>query len=192
MPRRTQLPKYFFFSDQKRVPNWAELCLKLPRRSGVVLRDYDHPRRPEIAADMARFCQKNKLVFLIAGDPRLATQHKAGLHCPEALMPRLHRSFSKIRATNPASLITCAAHSPRAIIAAANAGLDATFLSPVFATQSGADKSPLGAVKTALWIKPARLPVLALGGMSILAHRRLQNTGHHGYAAIGSWQSTAV
>ncbi|MGC6472635.1 MAG: thiamine phosphate synthase [Parvibaculales bacterium] len=189
MLRHPPLPTQFFFSDRQRVADWAGVCLALPRGAGVVLRDYHASNRAAMAADMAQLCRDKGLALLIAGDPELAVRHKAGLHCPEMLMPRLRRSFAKIRAANPAALITGAAHSPRAIHAAAHAGLDAVFVSPVFATLSGLDKRPLGPVKTAHWTTNARLPVLALGGMSMQAVRRLQHAGHHGYAAIGDWQA---
>ena len=188
MPHTPPLPNRFFFSDCTRVPEWRQVCRSLPRGAGVILRDYDNPLRRDLAANMAQMCQALGLTFLIAADPDLALRHKAGLHCPQALMPRLRRSFTRVRAANPAALITAAAHSPGAIFAAAEAGVDAAFVSPVFATQSGIDKVSLGPVKMAHWITAARLPVLALGGMSAAAHRRLTNVGHQGYAAIGDWR----
>jgi len=192
MSRTAHLPEYFFFTDRKRVADWAGVCQTLPPGAGVVLRDYTDPERGALATALAQLCLARGLTFLVGGDPELAVRLKAGLHCPQAMMPRLRRRFGQIRAANPTALITAAAHSPTALHTAAEAGLDAAFLSPVFATQSGPEKRPLGPVRTARWITDARLPVLALGGMSADADRRLHGVGHHGYAAIGAWLTKSV
>ncbi len=82
---------------------------------------------------------------------------------------------------------TCAAHSRTDIIAARRAGLDAVFVSPVFATRSHPGKPALGRVRFGLMVRAAGVPVIALGGMNAQRARTLAPFGIHGWAAIDAW-----
>ncbi len=113
--------------------------------AAVICRDYDHPHRAELATQMAALCQARGLSFLVAGDVALALKTRAGLHCPEALAPRLAKYFhycARAKGFTPTPpLITMAAHHARALKLAQKLGADAALLSPVFATQSHRSKS---------------------------------------------------
>ncbi len=186
--QKRQLPRFFFFSDQHTAPNWQAICSALPVGCGVVCRDYQAPNRAQLARDMAAFCQNRGLRFLVAGDPALALKFKAGLHCPEKQTTNLKRHFHKLRCQNPNALITSAAHNLSALHNAKQTGVNAVFLSPVFTTKSHIQAQPLGVIKTAQLIRQSKLPVFALGGMTLKNHQRLQKTGHAGFAAISYWQ----
>ena len=187
--RAGRLPQVIFMSDANRVPNWRATLHALPAGAAVICRDYDHPHRAELATQMAALCQARGLSFLVAGDAALALKTRAGLHCPEALAPRLAKYFPLLRARQKAftptpPLITMAAHHARALKLAQKLGADAALLSPVFATQSHPQQKPLGVVRSARLINEAKLPVYALGGMGPAALHRLHDTKVCGYAAI--------
>ena len=120
--------------------------------------------------------------MLIAADPALAARCGAdGLHLPEA---RAHE-VAHWRTCHPRWLITCAAHSERAILRAGRLGADAALLSPVFATRSHDDAAALGALRFRMLAQRATLPVYALGGIDAHTALRLGGANAAGLAAIG-------
>src|SRR5262249_19616166 len=98
------------------------------------------------------------------------------VHWPDALM---HRALARRN-----GIMTVAAHGAAALIRARSIGADAALLSPVFPTQSGADKTPLGPVRFAALVHKARLPIYALGGISHQTAHRLFGSGAAGFAAV--------
>lgn len=73
------------------------------------------------------------------------------------------------------------AHNLREIGRANRWGANAVLLSPVFPTRSHPGEPTLGRVRLLLHAKRARMPVIALGGMTA---RRFRGLGIHGWAAI--------
>ncbi|MGC6476008.1 MAG: thiamine phosphate synthase [Parvibaculales bacterium] len=181
-------------SDANRVPDWRAALYALPTGAGVICRDYKHPHRHELATQMAGLCHERGLYFSVAGDAGLALKTRAGLHCPEALAPRLARYFPLLRAQQTPvrqapPLITMAAHSAQALKLAQTLHADAALLSPVFTTQSHPQQKPLGVVRSAGLIQNAQLPVYALGGMGPDTLRRMRSTKLYGYAAIDHFKT---
>jgi len=86
-------------------------------------------------------------------------------------------------------LVTRSAHSRGEAIAAARAGADAIFISPVFATRSHPDARTLGRVRLGLMIRGLGVPAIALGGMSHARARSLRSLPVHGWAAIDAWSA---
>jgi thiamine-phosphate pyrophosphorylase len=86
-------------------------------------------------------------------------------------------------------IVTAAAHSEPAIVAAAKAGVEAVLLSPVFPTASHPGGATLGVVRFARLAHLAAslgLFVYALGGVTDGAKiRRLAGSGASGIASIG-------
>jgi thiamine-phosphate pyrophosphorylase len=147
----------------------------------VLLRDYDAPERAALAEALRVATRRHGLLLLVGGDWRLAARVDAdGLHLPE-WQARTGYRFDRAR---PGWLITAAAHSRAALIAAARAGADAALLSPVFPTRSHPVARPLGPVRFAALAHGAPLPVYALGGIDARARRRLNACGMTGFAGI--------
>ncbi len=69
-------------------------------------------------------------------------------------------------------------------IKAERAGVDLIFVSPVFATLSHANISPLGLVRFAQITRDAKVPVIALGGITHKKAKSLRRFRLHGWAAI--------
>ncbi len=181
--RARGLPPLWFMTDGARVADPVATAAALPRGAGVILRDYGAPDRAALAHALARVCQRGALVFLVAGDARLAAQVGAdGVHLPERLLARL----PALRHARPRWLLTAAAHGPAALRRAARGGADAAFLSPVFPTRSHPGAPHLGAVRFAALARSAGVPVYALGGIDVETAARLRPAGAAGIAAIGA------
>lgn len=179
---RTRLPPLLFLTDRKRVPDPERAILRLPKGSGVILRDYKAKKRAKMARRLAHLCRKRHLVFLVAGDPALARRVRAdGIHLRERQMKRAMPRH------NPRWLVTAAAHSPKAMRQAANRGVDAVLVSPVFATGSHPKKKPLGVRRLAQWTGLSPLPAYALGGIDVKKARALARANIAGVAAISAF-----
>ncbi|MGE0665264.1 MAG: thiamine phosphate synthase [Sphingomonadales bacterium] len=181
--RARGLPPLWFMTDRAQVADPLAAAAALPRGAGVILRDYDAADRPALAAALAETCRERSLLFLVAGDERLAARVGAdGLHLPEWQSARI----VPIRRRRPAWLITAAAHGAVALRRAARAGADAAFLSPVFPTRSHPGARHLGPVRFAALARSTDMPVYALGGVDGGNIMRLRACGSAGIAAIGA------
>ncbi len=158
-----------------RQADWAQAARRLPHGSLAVVRSRDARKRLALAEALHGIAG-----LLIADDPDLAADiGAAGLHLPEARM----KEASHWRARFPHWIITSAAHSLRALMAAHL--LDAVFLSPVFATASHKQARPLTPVRAAFIAARAPVPVYALGGVTP-RNAALLAPAFSGIAAIGS------
>ena len=55
-----QAPKIFMLSDAQRQPDWRTALTAQPRHIGLILRDYEHDARLQLAAEMAALCAAKK------------------------------------------------------------------------------------------------------------------------------------
>ena len=171
-------------TDPVRLPDPAPLLARLPRGSGVILRDYGHPDREARARNLARRCRRLGLELLVAGDAALALRvGAAGVHLPEHLVRRM-AGCGCWRRPRPDFRITAAAHGEAALAAAVRLGVDAVLLSPVFATASHPEGPSLGPLRFAALVSGTRLPVYALGGLSPRRAGRLRPLALAGFAGI--------
>lgn len=178
-----RLPPLALMTDDLRLPDPLPAARALPRGSLVILRARDAERRAALAASLRAIAHECGLVLLIAADPVLAARAGAdGLHLPEARANEAHHW----RARHPGWLITCAAHSLRAVRRAGCVRADAAFLSPAFATQSHEERMPLGALRFRIFAREAMLPIYALGGVDAETARQLAGARCAGLAAVGA------
>jgi thiamine-phosphate pyrophosphorylase len=183
-------PPFLMLSDLTRQPDWRAAVTAQPRSVGLVLRDYDHHARAEMAAEMARLCHGQGRYFSIAGDARLAAKHGAAFHCPSHMLARLPlwRGPRRISTHVKSRTHTAAVHNHGELIAAKRAGFTTVLISPIFATPSHADAAPL--------LRAARemgLRAYALGGMDMQSWHRLGGLAvADGFAAIRSFAPKRV
>jgi thiamine-phosphate pyrophosphorylase len=171
-------------TDATRQGDPVAAIRQLPRGSLVILRDYEHPNREDLARKIAARCRRRGLLLLIAGSGGLAARVGAdGIHFPETLVHHA-KAWHRRRRT---WLITAAAHSLPAILRAQSFGADAVLLSPAFPTESHAGAPGLGALRFARLVHSTGLPVYALGGITSSTARRLKGSGAIGIAAIGAF-----
>jgi thiamine-phosphate pyrophosphorylase len=177
MHRRQPLPRLWMMTDERQGEAlWAALA-RLPKGAGVVFRHHGLPlgERRALFAKIRRIARRRRLVLLLAGSPALAAAWGAdGSHGRGPAGPR-HR------------LRSAPAHSLAEVRSSERAGADLLFVSPVFATRSHPGARALGVLRFGRLLREARLPVLALGGMSRSGARRLGPTRLYGWAAIDAW-----
>lgn len=180
--RAQAFPGLILMTDAERLADPRPAIESLPRGSAVILRHYGVADRAALARALAALCRGRGLVFLVAGDPRLAVAVGAdGLHLPEALVRR-ERQWRLWR--RPGWLVTAAAHSLAAVMRAVRAGVDAVLVSPVFPTGSHPEAAPLGSLRFAAIARRSPVAVYALGGVTAETARRLAGSGACGFAAI--------
>lgn len=179
---RDRLPPLLFLTDKNRQPEPERVIARLPKGSGVILRDYDAPDRADTAARLARLCRRRSILFLVAGDAQLALSVRAhGLHLPE------HQLHHRPPVRKPTWLVTAAAHSLPAIRKAAALGVDAALVSPIFPTESHPEARPVGVRRLASWIQQVDIPLYALGGIDPVRVRQLKGLGLAGIAGISGF-----
>jgi thiamine-phosphate pyrophosphorylase len=181
----TELPPLIFLTDDARTPDPLPAIAALPRGSLVIVRSRDANRRRELAHATARIAQRHGLLLSIAGDAALATETAAdGLHLSEAEIEKAGRYRTK------PWLITAAAHSAHAVLRAHLSGAHAVLLSPIFATQSHADRTPLGRSRLRTIARTSPIPIYALGGIDAENVESLKNIPLAGIAAINAFLPT--
>lgn len=170
------LAKQILMSDLARFPNWRTGAARLVKGDALILRDYNHPARAQIAHEMAKFCAINHLYFSVADDWHLAWKLKAGLHLPE---------YQTRRTPTPRyrqnQMLTIAVHNIAALHRAAKRNPDGVIIAPVFESPG---KKPLGVLRFQQLAQIARtynITPYALGGMSPHRAHRLH---HIHFAAI--------
>lgn len=183
--RGQMLPRLWFLTDGARVADPAAVLARLPRDSGVIVRDYTLPDRAVLVRRLVEVARAHGLALLVAGDADLARAAGArGVHAPE-------RDLDKIagwRAAWPDAVITAAVHSSAALDRVACA--DAALASPVFATASHPGVKTLGRAGLAALMAKSPLPVIALGGISAATVQDLHGLPLAGIAAIGGVMGT--
>lgn len=175
-------PPLVLFTDPDRLPDPITAAAHLPRGSLVVLRTFGRPEVEALAPALLRLCRRRGHLLLVGADARLAARIGAdGVHLPE----RALAAARALKRRRPLWRVTAAAHSARALVRARAAGVDAVFLSPVFASRSAsAAAGSLGVLRASALARAAGPPVYALGGVGGATARRLQLGPFAGLAAV--------
>ncbi|HEX7760426.1 MAG TPA: thiamine phosphate synthase [Caulobacteraceae bacterium] len=175
------LPALLFFTDPVRTPRPESVLQALPPGAGVVFRPFGARGALEQGRRLRAIATRRRLVFLVGADPRLAAALRAdGVHLPE----RLAHLALGIRRAHPRWLVTTAAHSLSAAIAARRGGAQAVVISPVFPSISPSAGRALGPLRFAAIARAGGLPAYALGGVNARTARRLRLGPAIGIAAI--------
>lgn len=184
------LPSLFFVTDQHAVPYPEKVISELGQGAAVIFRDYEHPSRAALCAELAKLCRKKNILFLVAGDILLAEKIGAGgVHLPEMMMMQA----GDIRRNYPHWMITAACHDINSVKKAARLPIDAALIAPVFPTYSHAgtltgELRTLGLRGVENMVKASGLPLYGLGGISSLNGHELIGSGLVGLAAIRGFQ----
>lgn len=182
-PRRRGLPLFAFMTDAGRTPDPAKTLRRLTPGTIVIFRHYDAPDRTALGRRLATLARRLGLIFVVAGDRRLAHRLRAdGLHLPDGMVRRRYRFAPK----GDPWPVSAAAHDGPGLRRAARAGVDLILLSPVFPTASHPGRPALGVRRLAALCCSTALPVLALGGVAPVTLRRVRAAGAAGVAGIGA------
>lgn len=178
-------PGRWLVTDTRRLPDPLPSIRRLQPGDGVLFRYYELPKshRLALARQVAALCRRKHLMLLVAGDARLARAVGAdGLHLPQAMI-----AGAASARRGGLCRVTAAAHDAGAVARAARQGVDAVFVSPVFATASHPGAAGLGVVRYAALATAAGrrgLMVYALGGLTPVTAKRLRHIPQKGTAAI--------
>lgn len=170
MPARH--PKLWLMTDERIGEGLWGALERLPRGAGVVFRHHTTAaaERREIYARVRKVARKRHLTLVVAGP---ALPGADGVHGRSA--------------RRKGRLLTRPVHSRVEAIAAARAGAELIFVSPVFATRSHPGARALGVVRLGLMLRGIDMPAIALGGIDARRFRRLASLKLHGWAAIDAW-----
>ncbi len=170
-------------TDDRRTADPTCVLRQLTRGTLVIFRHYDDPERAALGRRLAALARRRGLVFVVAGDRRLARRLRAdGLHLPDGMVRRRGR-FAP--ATDPWP-VSAAAHDGAGLRRAVRAGIDLILLSPVFPTASHPGQPALGVGRLARLCRETAVPVLALGGVTPATVRQVLAAGAAGVAGIGA------
>lgn len=154
----TNLPLVWLISDARNDAGLESALQQLPHGSGFIYRHYHLPdvlrrQRFDQLSALARRCGH---CIILSADAATALEWGAdGIYGPPEIIAQ------------SAGLIRLAAVHDAAEIAAANRmGADAALVSPVFPTRSHPGAEPLGPARFRELAGLARMPVIALGGMT--------------------------
>ncbi len=179
-------------TDPLRLPDAERALRALPRGAALIWRAYGEGVGLARLRRLNALAHRKHVLLLVAGQPALAARTgMMGVHLPEREMRRGRSGEYVIGRRRPphGMMLTAACHSEAAIRRAAEAGVGAVLISPVFATKSHEGAKPLGLLRFAQLARLAHrvgLIPYALGGITSERHvRRLKGTGAAGIAGIG-------
>jgi thiamine-phosphate pyrophosphorylase len=180
---RVDLPALILMTDETRLPDPRAAMQRLPYDAAILLRHSDPHARRRLAEEIAPICRARDLLLIVSSDIALAESIDAdGLHLPERCAAGVEASALRRRWRG---LLTCAAHSPKALRRAETIGADAVLVSPVFATASHPNASAIGLMRMLMWSRNAQIPIYALGGVTASTAGRLRSRAIVGIAGIG-------
>lgn len=172
-------PREWLMTDERLGDRLWQAMDALPDDAGLVLRHYRTPpeAREVLARRVAEVCHRRGLTLAVARNTGLARELGARLvHNPvddRGAMP-----FSR------------AVHSIEEGQAAAAAGAELIFVSPIRITRSHPDQKPLDRETAIRIVKDFPGHAIALGGVDRKEFQRLEQYGFYGWAGIDAWIRT--
>ena len=126
------------------------------------------------------YCRPHGLGLIINAEPEHALQSgAAGVHLTSQRLLALNQ-----RPLPEGFWVAASCHHPREIHLAEAMGIDFVLLSPVLATPSHPDATPLGWDQFSAWVDSSNVPVFALGGMARAHLEQAKHCGAQGVAGI--------
>jgi thiamine-phosphate pyrophosphorylase len=166
--RHSSLPRLWLMTDERMGDALLPSVAALPKGSGVLFRHYSLGMARRSLFDQVRsVCRKRRHKLIVAG------------------MPKLARTWGAVGAHGQYfGTTTAPVHSVRERLVAERAGAKLIFVSPIFATATHIRHKGLGRVRFGMISSGAKVPVIALGGMTRDKARALSQFGIYGWAAI--------
>ena len=169
---RIKHPYIWFLTDNKKTKYPLKIFEKLPKKSGVIIRDYNNKK---IINNEINKWRSRRLLTIIKAGKYSKTLYSDGVHYPQWLQS----SLIKRNAIKSMSV-----HSGKDIRKSINIRANLVFISPVFETTSHKNRKELGIIKLGLLVKLFKIPVIALGGINNDNVSRLRGLPISGCAGI--------
>lgn len=178
------LPPLIYMSEYRAEHNPLH-SIKIIRPMVVIIREYAAPDQRQARIRLIQSCQKLHLPFIISADYQLAIKYRAvGVHLPRYLQ----KDCAFIRSKLPSHMIiTASAHSLKDITRHQYSPIDASLLSPIFATSSHPDALPVPRQilrQLQSVTKNTQHPIYALGGIQAKNVGLLRHYAISGLAGI--------
>jgi len=133
-----------------------------------------------LARRAVAYCRPRGLGLLLNADPGLVLEAgAAGVHLTGQRLQALRQ-----RPLPAGFWVAASCHCPEDLTQAEKLNLDFAVLSPVLATPSHPDTSPLGWQQFGDWTEAARIPIFALGGVGCSDLEQARKLGAQGIAGI--------
>lgn len=181
--KNQKLPEIFIFTDDSKLSDPITLAKLIPKKWGMVIRNYHNHNRIQLIKDTAKICKKRRIFFMVAGNWRLAIKIRAsGIHMPVKLIKK--ETISTIIKKCNNFTLSISAHNQAELRYARLIGVDAVFLSPVKKSSSHPLLKPIGFLPFSSLARNQGLNVYALGGLNLRDKKRSQDLGAKGIAGI--------
>lgn len=186
-------PLLYAITDRKTLPGGDVLHLvERAVAAGVdmvQIRERDLDTRSLLAlAQTAVGCARSRPTRILVNDRLdVAFAAGAGVHLPTHGLP-----VTEVRRRYPELLVGASCHNLEELRRAEEGGADFAVFGPVYATESKAPYGPpLGVEKLGQAVRAAKIPVLALGGITLENAAACLAAGAAGLGAISLFQITA-
>lgn len=164
------LPPAMFVTDPDRTPCILSTARHLPDGVGVLFRHFGRNDQLALAPQLAALCRSEGRVLLVSGDETLARAIGAsGVHWPA----RMARKGRTPAAECGRGIRTMSVHSTKELRVARRLGMDAVFISAVFASGSPSAGIPIGLNRLAAYARHSPMAVYALGGITFQNAERI-------------------
>ena len=172
---RFKQPHIWFLTDNKKTKNPLKIIKKLPKNSGVIIRDYSNKK---INTKKLNKWKSRRLLTILKAGKYSRMLYTDGIHYPQWIQSSLIKEND---------LKSISVHSGKDIRKSINLKANLVFISPVFETTSHSNQNCLGIIKLGLLTKLFKIPVIALGGINKNNITRLKNLPISGCAAIDAF-----
>jgi thiamine-phosphate pyrophosphorylase len=174
MNARQPLPRIWLVTDERQGDRLIPAVQRLPEGAGILFRHYslEPSDRRELFAQVRSMGRLRGALLLVAGQAELATSWGAdGWH-----------GWGEGGGLHSASV-----HNLSELRRAEADGASLVFVSPIFPTRSHPDAECLGPEGFENLARQARLPVIALGGVTPDNAPELIRLGAYGWAGADAW-----
>ena len=172
---RIKQPYIWFLTDNKKTKYPLKVLKKLPKKTGVIIRDYTNKK---IVNKEINQWRSRKLLTILKAGKYSKTLYTDGIHYPQWLQS----SIMKRDAIKSISV-----HSGKDIRKSINIRANLVFISPVFETTSHKNEKSLGIIRLGLLVKLFKIPAIALGGINNDNISRLKSLPISGCAGIDAF-----
>ena len=169
---RIKHPYIWFLTDNNKIKYPLKVLKKLPKKSGVIIRNYSNKKI--VNKEISKWRSRRLLTILKAGKYS-KTLYSDGIHYPQWLQSSLVKKNA---------IKSISVHSGKDIRKSINIRANLVFISPVFETTSHKNKKGLGIIRLGLLVKLFKIPVIALGGINNNNVSRLRSLPISGCAGI--------
>ena len=170
---KNKIPNIWLFTDSIKTLDPVKLAKSLPKKSGIVIRNYKSKNKEAIIKNILNIKKRKALTVLIAG------KYRRNLNVDGNHLLQWVNYNSKVN-----KITSISVHAASDIRKSINLKADLVFISPVFLSSSHDSKQHLGPIRLGLLARLFKKDVIALGGINKKNIARLRSFPISGCAGI--------